>query len=135
MTDRQRAFISVLVFTVTNRRFFTWHRVGVKRLPDGAQMYEFNGLLMPNEINLQDDRYNKITDRSYQDNPWVVRVDFVSRRGTDLLKLEMPAGSTDFRGEDGDFFRFEGRYFANSDQIEIRDYSQDKDKYLYRIYW
>ncbi len=134
MTDRQRALISTIVYVVRNRRFFSWHRIGARRL-DGAKMYEFNGELLPDSIDLKDDRYNKIIDENYLENPWGVRLQFIGRKVTDRIKLIIPESSVDFRGEDGDYFRFEGRYYANDDKVEIRDYSQDRDKYVYRIIW
>jgi len=135
MTDRQRASLAAIVYTVRNRRFFSWHRIGVKRLPGGAHMYEFNGKIMPDSIDVNDDKYNKIMDRGYLSNPWGVKYDFIGKRGTDQIKLVLPEKSVNFYGYDGDFSRFEGTYYAPSDIVDIRDYSQDKDKYVYRIIW
>lgn len=134
MTDRQRALVSTIVYVVRNRRFFSWHRIGARCL-NGAKMYEFNGELLPDSIDLKDDRYNKIIDENYLENPWGVKLQFIGRKVTDRIKLLIPEQSVDFRGEDGDFCRFEGRYYANDDKVEIRDYSQDRDKYVYRIIW
>lgn len=135
MTDRQRAFLAAIIYVYKNDKFFNWHRIGVKRLPDGAKMYEFNGELKKLSMNLQDERYNKMIDLDYRDDPFTLRFHFIGRRDTDLIKLIMPEKSNDFRGEDGDLFKYEGRYYSPSDQVEIRDFSQDKDKYLYRIIW
>lgn len=135
MTDRQRALVSSIVYVVRNRRFFTWHRIGVRRIPDGAKMYEFHGELMPQKIDMQDERYQKIMDESYLENPWGVKIQFIGAKATDRIKIIIPENSIEFRGEDGDFFKYEGRCYLNDDKIEIRDYSQDKDKYLYQIIW
>lgn len=135
MTDRQRALLATMVYTVRNRRFFAWHRVGVKRLPDGVNMYQFSGKLLINEIDLNDEKYNRIIDSTYYDNPWTVKYDFIGKRGTDQIKLVLPAESVNFYGYDGDLFRFEGTYYAPADTVDIRDFSQDKDKYVYRIIW
>ncbi|MGD9129173.1 MAG: hypothetical protein PVJ09_01670 [Candidatus Woesebacteria bacterium] len=136
MTDRQRALVSSIVYVFRNRRFFNWHRIGVKRVPDGAKMYEFNGKVMLDSVDLQDDKYHKIIDQDLRlDSPIVIKLEFLGKRGTDLLKIQLYKDSSNFYGEDGDLFKFEGQYYKNSDQIEIRDYSQDKDKYVYRIIW
>ncbi len=134
MIDRERALIATLVYTFKNKEFFNSHRVGVKRMPDEAKMYEFNGEILPNSINLRDDKYYQANHDEFLTNPTGVKIEFTWRKGSNKIKLLLPEGY-DFRGEEEDGSRFEGRYYPHSDIVEIRDYSQDKDKYVYRIKW
>lgn len=134
MTDRQRAAIAAVVYTIKNKKYFSWHRIGVKRI-DGLTMYDINGELTRHKINLKDDKYYYIRDQQILDDGYHLKIDYQWTKGTDVLELKLKKGSSSFEGYDGDYFRFEGRYFDNSDEVEIRDYSQDKDKYVYRITW
>jgi hypothetical protein len=135
MIDRQRAFVSALVYAVKNQRFTNYHSIGVKRLPDGARMYEFRGQWQKNSLSIQDDHYNKIIDSQFYDNPWGVEVTWIGKRRSERIKIKIPHESTRFYGIDGEYFRFEGAYYAPSDKVEIRDSSQDTYKYVYRILW
>ena len=134
MTDRQRALVATIIYTIRNKRVFAGHRVGVRRISDGVKMYEFNGDINSKFINLRDDRHNRVTHQEFYKNPWGVKIEFIGK-STDRIKILIPKNSVSFHGEDGDYFRFEGRCYLNDDKIEIRDYSQDKDKYLYRVIW
>ena len=135
MLDRQRAFTCALVYLVKNQKFTNYHSVGMKRLPDGARMYEFRGKWLKNSLSIQDDRYNKIIDSQYYENPWGVEINWIGKRCSERIKIMIPQDSTRFYGMDGDYFRFEGTYYAPSDKIEIRDSSQDALKYVYRALW
>jgi hypothetical protein len=137
MTNRQRAFTAAIVFTVRNRRFFNWHRIGVRDIESGKD-YEFHGQFMPRRIDLQDEKYNKMTDSSFIDSAaleWGAKIDFIAKRGTDTIELRLYDKSITFEGKDGDYYRFEGRYYVNAEEVEISDYSQDKRRYTYRITW
>lgn len=134
MTNRQRALVSALVYVVRNRRFFNWHRIGVRDAESG-KTYEFHGEFMPIALNMQDDKYNQIRHQTFYDNPWKVKFSFISRQGTDQIELKIWDKSSSFEGQDGDYYHFDGRCYANSDQVEISDNSQDKRRYLYRIIW
>ncbi len=134
MTDRQRAFISSLVYTYKNQRFTNYHRLGVKRMPDGARMYEFKGEWLLDSLSIQDDKYNKAYDSRFYQKPYGLELTWVGKRRSETLKLRLPDGSH-FYGQDGEYFRFEGWYYKPSDKVEIRDSSQDKDKYAYRVTW
>ena len=131
MTDRQRAFISALVSVVKTKRFSKYHRLGVKRLPEESVMYEFRGTWLPESISIYDDKNNSIYDDQFLTNPWGVKFAWQGSKRTERLKVLMPEGFG-FYGEDGDFFSFTGN-FLSPDKVEIRDNSQDKDKYVYRI--
>ncbi len=135
MTDRQRAFISAVVYIVKNNRFAPHHSVGVKRLPDGAVMYEFSGEWLKDSFSVRDDKYNRIIDSEFYQNPWGVNFRWQGSLRTVYLKLIIPEKGSNFYGQDGDYFRFEGTYYAPSTTVEIRDQSQDKYKYVYRITW
>lgn len=136
MTDRQRAFVSALVYVMKNKKFHSNHSVGVKRLPDGALMYEFRGKWLKDSISLRDDKYISITDSDFYNKPWGVMIRWQGiKLGTANIKILIPDDGSQFSGHDGEFERFEGTYYSPSDSIEIRDYSQDKYKYTYRITW
>jgi hypothetical protein len=98
-------------------------------------MYEFRGQWQKNSLSVQDDRYNKIIDSQFYDNPWGVEVTWIGKRRSERIKIKIPHESTRFFGTDGEYFRFEGTYYAPSDKVEIRDSSQDAYKYVYRILW
>jgi len=135
MTDRQRAFIATVVYVVKNGKFNHHHSVGVKRLPDASLMYEFRGEWEKDSFSIRDDKYNRVIDSDFFDNPWGVKFSWQGRLRTVYLKLIIPKDGSSFYGQDGDYFKFDGTYYAPSDTVEIRDQSQDKDKYIYRIYW
>jgi len=135
MTDRQRAFICTLVYVFKNKRFFGWHRIGVKRIPDGAKMYEFHGEIKPDTISIQDDRYNRAVDDRFFTNPWGAEVSWIGKRRTDRLKVKSSEGSTSFSGVGTEYSNFDGQYYPPEDKIKIRDYSQDRQEYVYRITW
>jgi len=135
MTDRQRAFVCSLVYVARNDKFTNYHSIGVKRLPDGAVMYEFKGSWEKDSLDTRDDKYNRMMDDEYFQNPYGIKIKWFGQRRTERIKLKMPLDQTQFRGIDGDYYRFEGTYYHLSDKIEIRDYSQDRYKYVYRIIW
>ncbi len=135
MIDRQRAFVACLVYIARNQRFTSYHRLGVKRLPDGAHMYEFKGEWNKRSLSIQDDRYNKVIDDQYYDNPYGVQVTWIGKRRSERIKIRAPFDSTRFYGTDGDYYRFEGKYYTPSDKVEIRDTSRDVYKYVYRVVW
>lgn len=135
MTDRQRAFICAAVYVVKNKRFTPYHSIGVKRLPSGAKMYEFSGEWQKDSFSVKDDKYNKVVDSDFYDKPWGVKLRWQGTLRTVDLKLKVPEGGSRFYGEDGDYFKFEGTYYAPSNTVEIRDQSQDKLKYVYSITW
>jgi len=135
MTDRQRAFVSSLVYVVKNKRFNSNHSIGVKRLPDGAVMYEFRGKWLKDSISIQDDKYHRAFDSDFLSNPWGVKVRWQGKLATATLKIVIPEDGSQFYGHDGDYYRFEGTYYAPSSNVEIRDQSQDRYKYAYRIIW
>ncbi|MBD3250774.1 MAG: hypothetical protein GF381_04390 [Candidatus Pacebacteria bacterium] len=135
MTDRQRAFLCALIYTVKNDRFFNWHRIGVKRVPDGARMYDFHGEIKPDSISIEDDRYNKAYDQRFLENPWGVELKWVGSRRTDDLKIRSSQGATTFYGVGTDYYKFEGWYYRLDTEVKLRDYSQDRREYVYRITW
>ncbi|KUK79692.1 MAG: hypothetical protein XD95_0197 [Microgenomates bacterium 39_7] len=135
MTDRQRAFISAVVYVVKNNKFRSYHSAGVKRLPDGAVMYEFSGEWQKNSISVRDDKHNRAVDSDFFENPWGVKFRWQGSLRTVYLKLIIPKDGSSFYGQDGDYFRFDGTYYSPSNIVEIRDQSQDKYKYVYRINW
>lgn len=133
MIDRQRAFVCALVYVIKNKRFCNYHRIGVKRIPDGARMYEFNGTWQKDSISVQDDKYNKVIDNRFYENPYGVQVRWVSR--SQDLKIRASLKDSHFYGQDGEYYRFEGDYYSPGSKIEIRDRSTDRYKYAYRIMW
>lgn len=135
MTDRQRAFVSAMVYVAKNARFASYHSIGVKRMPDGLKMYEFRGEWRQDSISVQDDKYNRAYDRQYYSNPWGIEVNWIGQRSSDYLRIRVPLDGSRFYGLDGDYFKFEGSYYAPSTQVEIRDTSQDRYQYAYRISW
>ena len=130
MTDSQRAFISALAYVFKNEKFANYRRIGVARLPTYARKYAFSGEWKKESIKTQSEEPKALinTVESYSESSgynlqW-------TERNTMYIKLYMEKGSG-FHGRDGDNFKFEGR--VSSMNVEIRDYSQDKDKYFYRV--
>ncbi len=135
MTDRQRAFIAALAFIVKNSKFTSNHRVGVKRIPDGAYMYEFRGEWLKDSLSILDDKYNRVYNGSFYEDPWGVKARWQGKLGVDDLMIRIPVKGSNFYGHGDDYARFEGTYYAPSYDVEIRDQSQDRYKYVYRITW
>lgn len=134
MTDRQRALIAALVYTIKNKKYFNSHRIGVRRLPNEAYMYEFNGEILSNSIYLRDEKFNLILHEGYEKDPLKVKIKFIGEIGTERFSLVLPERN-DFEGRVENRDHFEGRYYLNDDLVEIHDDTQDKDKYVYRIIW
>lgn len=133
MTDRQRAFVSALTYVVKLNNFVDYHRVGVRRLPLEVMMYEFRGAWQKNNLSIYDDKENKIHSHQFYKDPWGVQITWQGKKRTEQLKIILPDGLS-IRGEDGDYFKFNGRYYS-PDKVEIKDYSQDTDRYVYRVVW
>lgn len=131
MTDRQRAFMAALAYIEKNGKFTDYHRLGVKRLPQEVIRYEFRGTWKPDFISIYDDLNIKINGRQFFDEPWGVEISWQGSKRTEQLKYKSPKGVS-FHGEDGEFFKFTGRFYS-PDKFEIRDYSQDLSRYVYRV--
>lgn len=134
MTDRQRAFIAALVYVTHNQYYSGYEDYGVKRLPDGLNMYYFRGVWLRNDLAIDDDKYHKILDYQYFDDPYGVDVTWIGQKRTDTLRIKIPKDNSRFYGYDGDYFQFEGTYYRPDDEVKIRDTSQDRYEYAYQIY-
>lgn len=136
MTDRQRAFVSALVYLVKNNLFAGSHGIGVKPMSSGATPYEFRGEWKKDSILVRDDKHNRAEATSFSSNQWGAKISWQGRISSADIDIKIPEGSSQFSGHyNADYSNFEGTYYAPSDTVEIRDHSQDKDKYYYRIIW
>jgi|GEM_PF-2106844 len=136
MTNRQRAFVSALVYLVKNNLFTGSHRIGVKSMASGATPYEFSGVWKKDSILVRDDNRNRAEATSFSSNQWGAKIRWQGSISNADIDIRIPEGSSQFYGRySADYSNFEGTYYAPSDTVEIRDHSQDKDKYYYRIDW
>lgn len=124
-----------LAYVARNQRFTAYRSIGVKRLPEGAAVYEFKGEWRQQSLTVKDDQYNRIIGRTFYEKPYGVAVDWRGQNRSQKLTVKIPLDSSRFSGRDGESYPFEGSYYPPSDTVEIRDRSQNKYKYAYRILW
>jgi hypothetical protein len=130
MTDRQRAFISALVYVVKHDEFNQKLRIGVTRTSHGKVDYAFNGCWLGDLISVIDDQYNRVYSYQFYKKPWAVEFTWQGSKSEERLKLTIPEGR-DFYGTDGDKIRFSGQ-FNSPRTIKISDRSHGSDFY-YRV--
>jgi len=131
MTDLQRAFISALVYVYKNEKFSNYKRIGVARLPTYAKKYAFSGEWNKDSIETRSEEEKAmINSIDIYAEPGGYKIEW-TERSTVYIEIHMQKG-LGFHGRDGDNFKFEGR-LSSSTTVDVRDYSQDKDKYVYRV--
>ena len=136
MTDRQRAFVSALVYLVKNNLFTKERRIGVKPVSSGGTPYEFKGIWQKDFIEVRDDKHYHADSKSFSSNQWGAKIRWQGSISSADIYIEIPEGSSSFSGSyNKDYSTFVGTYYPPSDTVMIQDHSQDKDKYYYRIDW